>query len=231
MDTHKTKRAIITGASGMIGRLVLQHCLANDAITEVVSLVRKRSSQNDPKLTEVVIPDFNSLDAGATYWQNIDVVFYCIGVYTGSVNRALFRQITVDYPVHFGKNIAKYSPNAKVVLLSGQGADRSEKSKVMFAKDKGAAENALSNMGFQSFNALRPGYIYPVEKRSEPNVSYRLMRRLYPLLKGLGSKFSISSVGLARVMFDIGLHGSKREIYENQDLIHHLKTLSHEVNS
>ena len=59
------------------------------------------------------------------------------------------------------------------------GADTSEKSSVMFAKDKGIAENFLFNLKFHRTYSFRPGYIYPVTKRNEPNFGYKLTRLLY----------------------------------------------------
>ena len=71
------------------------------------------------------------------------MVYYCVGVYTGAVPRDLFRMITVDYPMALAQTIKKQAPKSAFVLLSGQGADRQEKSRMMFAKDKGEVENKL----------------------------------------------------------------------------------------
>ena len=63
-------------------------------------------------------------------------------------------------------------------LLSGQGANQTQTSKVAFTRCKGEAENRLKDMGFPALHLLRPGYIYPVEPRKEPNWMYRLFRAL-----------------------------------------------------
>jgi len=81
---------------------------------------------------------------------------------------------------------------------------------------KGIIENRLSKMGFKAFHALRPGYIYPVTPRKEPNFTYRISRFLYPLIKLFGSNSSIQSTELAASMFKIGLSGSDKEIFENK---------------
>lgn len=209
---------IITGATGMIGSLVLEKSLESNEISKVTSLVRRPSGQTHPKLIEVVIDDFMELDEDAEYFSSVDIVYYCLGVYTGAVDRNLFRKITVDYPVHLAKVLQNKSPDLRFCLLSGAGADRSERSRLMFAKDKGIIENRLSSMGFKSFHAFRPGYIYPVEKRDEPNLSYTIMRYLYPVIKLFGSNASISSTELAQAMFKVGIQGQDKEIFENRDL-------------
>ena len=221
MDSYKTKKVILTGASGMIGGIILKLALEHADVHEVVSLARRPSGINHPKLNEVILEDFTQLDSDATFWKNVYVGYYCIGVYTGSVPREKFREITVDAPVAFGKILIEQNPNVRFVLLSGQGADRSEKSRMMFAQDKGAVENALSNTFKNRFHTFRPGYIYPVEKRKEPNLSYRLMRRLYPVLKRIGMNSSVTSEHLAKAMFRVGLDGGRQEIYENKDILKH----------
>ena len=80
------------------------------------------------------------------------------------------------------------------------------------------AENRLSKLNLE-FYSFRPGYIYPVEARKEPNVAYRIFKVLYPLIKILGKKYSIKSTELADVMFEVGVSGAPQEILENQDIL------------
>ena len=213
------KKVVITGATGMIGGLVLDHCLKSDAISEVVSLVRKPTQRVHPKLKESVLTDFFNYDAIAQDLENVDIVYYCLGVYTGAVAPELFQQITVAYPYALAQALHKHSPKLRFCLLSGQGADRTEKSKMMFARDKGKIENLLANIGFDSFISFRPAYIYPVTPRKEPNLMYRISRRLYPFLKLLGENVSIRSTDLANVMFQVGLQGCSQEVLENKEML------------
>lgn len=215
-------KVIITGATGMVGNLVLKYCLKNDAVIEVVSLVRRPTDLAHVKLTEVVVSDFLNFESLSEHFKNVDAAFFCIGVYTGAVPKDEFRKITVDMPVAFARELIKYSPDASFCLLSGAGADRTEKSRTMFARDKGAAENKLSAMGFTSFHAFRPGYIYPVEARKEPNLMYMISRNLYPLLKLLGKNATIKSTELASAMVHVGLYGEAEEILENREILKHI---------
>ena len=211
------KHVMITGATGMIGGLVLQLCLDNQEVETVVSLVRRPSGIHHDKLRETIVDEFLKLDEAADYWQGLDAVFYCLGVYTGAVDRETFRTIMVDYPEALGRMVERHSPNAGFCLLSGAGADRTERSRMMFAEDKGAIENRLTKMAL-TLHAFRPGYIYPVTPRAEPNFSYKLWRWLYPLIRLMGDGASIKSTELAQAMVKVGLHGSEQEIFENRDI-------------
>ena len=216
------KNVLIAGASGMVGNIILDHCLASSKINKVTSLVRKESNTTHPKLKEVIVEDFTDYANHRYLFENIDSAYFCIGVYTGSVSDKLFKEITVDYAVSFAKMLKDNSPDAKLCLLSGAGADRTEKSKTSFALYKGMAENKIDKLGLE-FYTFRPGYIFPVESRKEPNLMYGIMRSLYPILRLLGSNFSIKSTELGKVMLEIGLIGTDKKILENRDLINYLK--------
>ena len=210
---------LITGATGMVGSLILNHCLDSDRVSQVTSLVRRSSGIQHNKLDELIVNDFLALDENLPCFESVDVIYYCMGVYTGAVDREQFRKITVDCPETLAKIVVKKNPNARFCLLSGAGADRTEKSRFMFAKDKGTIENRLAEMGFRSFHSFRPGYIYPVTPRQEPNFTYKLSRALFPLIKLLGSNASIKSTELATAIFNAGINGCDLEILENKNIL------------
>jgi uncharacterized protein YbjT (DUF2867 family) len=212
------KNVIITGATGMVGGLVLQECISNPEIGKITSLTRRDSSVSDDKLSEIIIENFTDYSGKENLFKNVDIAYFFIGVYTGTVSREIFREITVDYTIAFADVLKRNSPNAAFCFLSGAGADRSEKSRMMFAKDKGIAENYLLKLNFQKTHIFRPAYIYPVTPREEPNLTYRLSRKLYPVLKGLMPKAVITSEQLAKAIFKIGLYGGELETYENKDI-------------
>ena len=217
-------KVLITGATGMIGSLVLQYCLESEAVSEVVSLLRRPSGIVHEKLSEIVITDFLNLDDDAEYYRDLDAVYYCLGVYSGNVDRETLRQITVVYPDRLASVVTKNSKNARFCLLSGAGADRTGKSRTAFAQDKGTIEKLLSAKGLGAFHSFRPGYIYPVVPRQEPGFGYRLMRWLYPVIRLFGEGASIQSTQLAEAMFKVGISGHKGEVLENRDVVRVLET-------
>ena len=212
------KRILIAGASGMVGNLILEKCLASEQVEKVISLVRHGTDRTHPKLQEEVIADFADYSAHQSLFQNIDAAFFCIGVYTGQVPDIEFKIITVDYAVTFAEALKHNSPDANLCLLSGAGADRTEKSRTAFARYKGIAENKIFALDL-NFYTFRPAYIYPVTPRKEPNFMYRISRLLYPVIKLFGNNASIKSTELAIAMFKTGLDGAEKEILENRDII------------
>lgn len=212
------KNIIITGASGMIGNLILQKCLQSKDVQKVTSIVRKSSGFLHPKLNEIVHGNFLDFSAISQAFKQQDVCFFCIGVYTGAVQKDTFREITVGYTKAFAKTLHEQSPAARFCFLSGQGADQTEKSNMQFARDKGRAENILKESHFDEFYSFRPGYIYPTEPRQEPNFSYKLMRALYKPVSTIYPNIGLSSEQLASAMFTVGIKGGTKSILENKDI-------------
>ena len=129
------------------------------------------------------------------------------------------RAITVDYTIEFAKVLRNSSPNAAFSFLSGSGADPTGQSRMAFARYKGEAEKWLLASGFPHVYIFRPAYIYPVEPRQEPNISYRLLRWIYPLFRTLFSNEVICADDLARPMVDVVVLGTAEgPIFENRDI-------------
>ena len=215
------KRVIITGATGMVGGCALRICLENPDVSRVTVLGRSRMGINDARLREVVVEDFTDYSALTDALQNQDAALYCLGAYTGAVPDDRFRQITVDYTLAFARALHKAGSQAAFCFLSGQGADQTERSRMAFARYKGAAEKALLEIGFSRVHIFRPGYIYPVTPRKDPNFIYTISRFLYPLLHRIYPNIGISSEDLAAAMVHAGLYGTgenENPLLENRDI-------------
>ena len=205
----------------MVGGLALRHSLEHPAVGQVTSIGRRRIGASHPKLKEVLHEDFADCSPLADALANQDAAIFCLGAYTGVVSDAELRKITVDYAIEFARVLRANSPDASFSFLSGSGADQSGRSRMAFARYKGAAELALFKAGFPALFCFRPAYIYPVEPRKEPNSAYRLMRAIYPVFSRLFPGQVIRSDELARAMVDVVVldrwkrHGS---ILENRDI-------------
>ncbi len=212
---------ILTGATGMVGGHALELCLSHPEVGRVTSLGRRATGIEHPKLQEVIHDDFLGYGAVADALAGHDVALYCLGVYTGAVAADEFRRITFEYTQAFAEALHARSPGAAFCFLSGAGADPSEKSRMAFARHKGAAEKALLTTGFPRTHVFRPGYIYPMQRRKEPNLTYRLSRGLWPVLRRLWPNAGVPSVDLARAMVHAGLHGTaphEEPVLENRDI-------------
>lgn len=210
---------LIVGATGMVGHEVLMHALSHPRVSKVRSLGRRKVQVDHPKLQQWVSPDLETFDDLACF-QGVDACMFCVGAYTGALDNEAFRKINVDLPLAVARGMQRHAPDARFALLSGQGADRTESSRIQFAADKGAAENALAQMGLGGFMTFRPGYIFPSVPRKEPNWGYVVSRWLYPLIRR-HPKLSIPSRTLGKVMLEVALGPATQEVWENEDMRRH----------
>lgn len=202
------KRVLLVGATGMVGGIALRTLLERDDVGEVISIGRRAAGVEHPKLEERTQPDLGDYSENLDAFEGVDAAIFCIGAYTGSIPDEEFRRITVDFAVHFGEALYAASPGAALSFLSGQGADPSGKSRMSFARYKGEAESALLALGLSRVHILRPGYIYPVTPRKEPNWSYSLMRGLWPVMRAIYPNLGVSSEDLGRSMARAALDGT-----------------------
>jgi uncharacterized protein YbjT (DUF2867 family) len=217
------KRVVIVGASGMVGGYALRYLLEDPAVVGVTSIGRRTLGVSQPKLTEILHSDFADCTPLANTLTGLDAAVYCLGAYTGAVPDEEFHRITVDYTVEFARVLRASSPNATFAFLSGSGADPTGRSRMAFARYKGEAEKTLSAAGFAHVYIFRPAYIYPVQPRKEPNVSYRLLRAIYPVFRVLFPNQVIRADDLARAMAHAAVRGigdSRTLVLENRDIRH-----------
>ena len=214
-------RIAIVGPTGMVGGYALRYALEQAAVSRVTAVGRRKLGVSHPKLEEVVHRDFADCSPLAEPLSGQDAVVYCLGAYTGAVPDAVLRQITVDYTIEFARVLRRSSPEAVFSFLSGSGADPTGRSRMPFARYKGEAEKALLGAGFPCVYIFRPAYIYPVEPRKEPNLSYRLLRRIYPVFRLVFPNQVIRADDLARAMVDVAI-GERGEqggvVLENRDI-------------
>ena len=195
----------LTGATGMIGGHALDMALGDPRVGRVVSFGRRPSGRSDDRLREVQHDDFGDCASLVPELGGVDAALYCIGTYTGVVPDAQLRAITVDHVLSFARALREASPDAAFCLLSGSGADRTESSRIAFARYKGMVENGLVDLGFPRVHFARPGYIYPVVPRREPTFFYRLFRAVFPVVRLVAPRSGIPSDTLARAMLNVSL--------------------------
>jgi uncharacterized protein YbjT (DUF2867 family) len=220
MTPMNQKRLLLAGATGMVGGYALRYALGNAAVGTVTAIVRRKLRISHPKLREVLHSDFAECSPLSQTLSGQDAAIFCLGAYTGAVSDTELRRITVNYTIEFARVLRGSSPNAGFSFLSGSGADPTGKSRVAFARYKGEAENALRAAGFPRVYLFRPAYIYPVEPRKEPNLTYRILRAIYPAFQLPFPNLVIRADELAHAMVDVCIQGTDREVrvLENRDI-------------
>src|SRR5258708_17646856 len=150
------KRLVIVGATGMVGAYTLRYALEHPAVERVTVIGRRKVGISNPKLHEVLHPDFADCSALAEVLSGQDAAVFCLGTYTGAVPDSELRKVTVNYTIEFARVLGKSSPGAAFSFWSGNGADPTGKSRMAFARYKDEPEKPLLSMGFPSVSLFTP---------------------------------------------------------------------------
>ena len=207
-------KAVLLGASGLIGSSLLGQLLASPHYSEVLVLVRKPLNQQHPKL-KVLVVDFDKLN---DYAENLktDVVFCCLGTTKKKTpDQENYRKIDYQYPLDMGW-IAYTNGAAQYHLVSSLGAN--PQSSIFYSRLKGEVERDLKTIPFKTIHIYRPSLLDG--EREESRLGERLMiyamRALNPLLIGSLKKYrSIRIDRVAAAMLNQSLV-DKRGIFIHQ---------------
>jgi uncharacterized protein YbjT (DUF2867 family) len=146
------RTAIVAGATGLVGRSILEGLLADPAVVAVRSLGRRAPAIQHPKLTAHVVT-FSALPA----LPPADEVYLALGTtikLAGS--QAAFR--AVDYDANFAVAAAAAAAGCtRAGLVSAMGADA--RSRIFYSRVKGELENALAQMPFKGLVIARPSML------------------------------------------------------------------------
>ena len=154
-------RVIITGVTGMVGEGVMLECLESPAVEHVLILGRRPYGVVHPKLEECIVKDFTDLKAVEDQLRGYDACFHCAGVSSAGMSEADYTKVAYDMVLSFAETLARLNPKMIFTHVTGQGTDGSEKGRVMWARVKGRAENALMRLPFKGVYNFRPGLMTP----------------------------------------------------------------------
>jgi len=209
-------KVIITGVTGMVGEGVLLECLEHPAVERVLSVSRRPSGHAHPKLQELLVADFRELGAVEAQLTGYDGCFYCAGVSSVGMSEADYTRITYDTPLAFAQTLARLNPNLTLVHVSGSHTDGSEQGKVMWARVKGKAENALMRLPLHAVYNMRPSLMKPVAGQKNLKTAYRVMLVFYPLMNLFFPGLTLSQV--ARAMIRCVREGAPKKVLEPADI-------------
>jgi uncharacterized protein YbjT (DUF2867 family) len=215
-------KIVLFGATGMVGQGALRECLLDREVEQVLSVGRSSAGQVDPKLRECVVQNLVDLSGVEQELSGYDACLFCMGGSATGLNEAEYRRINYELPLSVANALLQQNPALTFQYVSGAGTDSTERGRAMWARVKGATENALLRMPFKAAYMLRPGLIQPlhgiVSKTALYRYLYSITGVLFPLLKALFPKSILTTEDLGRAMLQIAKHGAPKSILEASDI-------------
>ena len=208
-------KIIITGATGMVGEGVLFECLQRTDVSEILLLSRKHYELSHPKVKELLVKDFFSLDEHLNELSRYDACFFCAGISSIGMNEADYTRITYDTTLHVARCLSSVTKQMVFTYVSGQSTDSSEQGRMMWARVKGKTENDLMKLPFKGVYNFRPGYMHPFKNQRNVKPIFKFFGMIVPYL--LPSK-TIHFSELATAMINACNKGYEKHILEIADI-------------
>lgn len=212
----------IFGATGMIGQAVLRECLQDPEVKTVLSIIRNATTQQHPKLRELIHKDFLDFSPIANQLTGLDTCFFCLGISSAGLSEGEYRRITYDITIAAAQTLLRLNPSLTLIYISGAGTDSSGRGRSMWARVKGQTENALLAMPFRAAYMFRPGLIVPLHGiKSRTRIyqfAYTLMKPLLPWMQRRWPASVTTTEKLGRAMLKAAKQGVPKRILETSDI-------------
>ena len=187
--------AVIIGATGAVGREIVNEILSGEYYNRVYILGRSSISKlpDDSRLEKIII-DFDNIDFDMDILENADV-FASLGTTIKTAgSKENQRKIDVDYTVNFAKLCEGKVRSFNVVSAIGANS----KSKNFYNSLKGELEDKLKEMNLRTLRIFQPSLL--ISKRDDNRFLEEIFMKVAPIfqfvLKGKTKKYSPIEAGL-----------------------------------
>jgi len=149
------KNALVLGATGLVGKELVNLLLQQDTYEKINLLVRKPLAIDHPKCEQHII-NFDHLHHYSEWFQVTDI-FCCLGTTIKTAgSKEAFRKVDYGYPLEAAK-LAKEKGAHKYLIISAMGAN--PKSLFFYNQVKGQLEESLTKLELPSLHILRPSLL------------------------------------------------------------------------
>ncbi|MEO9479998.1 MAG: NAD(P)H-binding protein [Maribacter dokdonensis] len=205
------KTAIILGASGLTGGLLLEKLIVDDRY-ESIKLFSRSSIKGLPNKVKQYIGNLLELEQFKNDFTG-DEVYCCIGTTAKKTpDKSLYRDIDYGIPVAAAK-LAKANGINTFLVISAMGANK--KSSVFYNRTKGEMEQEVLNQAIPRTSILRPSLIGGErnEQRLLEKIGLVVFKVIQPLFIGPLKKYRIINAdSIAQAMLNLANTTSNTDV-------------------
>lgn len=196
------KTAIILGATGLTGSIILNKLIADDRYATIKVFSRKEIKGTPSKVAQFIGDLLKLEDFAADF--TADEVYCCIGTTTKKTpNKTRYRNIDFGIPVAAAK-LSKANEIPTFLVVSAIGANAN--SSIFYTKTKGEMEHAVLLEKIEKTHILQPSIIGGdrQEKRIGENIGLAVIKFVQPLFFGKLKKYAVTEAeDIATVMITL----------------------------
>jgi uncharacterized protein YbjT (DUF2867 family) len=173
------RTALLLGATGLTGGLLLDLLLASDQYTKVIIYVRKSIQKQHPKLVEQII-NYDTIETAV----EADDIYCCLGTTIKiAKTKEAFEKVDLHYPLKIAA-LQQKAGSKQFLVVSAMGA--STTSSIFYSRTKGLMEEGLAAIGFKGLYIFRPSFIVGdrKEERIGEKIGIFISKLIAPLMIG-----------------------------------------------
>ncbi|SJZ35201.1 hypothetical protein [Sediminibacterium ginsengisoli] len=210
----KDRTALVLGATGLTGGLLLEELLNNPAYSKVIIYTRRASGIIHSKLEEIQV-DYDTITSSVKATD----VFCCLGTTIKKAgSKEEFSKADHLYPLKIAR-LQQEAGSEKFLVITAAGS--SAKSAFFYSRVKAQLEADLRNCSFPSLFIFRPGLILGnrTEKRSSEKLMQRVitwldpfLKKVFPVLRG------VPATAIAKCMVHVALTETGSRIISSTEI-------------
>lgn len=155
MDRLTHRKAVVVGATGLIGKHLVLLLLEDNAYAKVTIVVRRPMGMSHPKLHEEIV-DFDLLEQADIDLNESDL-FCTLGTTIKKAgSQDAFRRVDYDYPHTWGR-MALEQGAKQLLIVTAMGANAS--SRFFYNRVKGDIEDTLRGLALPALHIFRPSLL------------------------------------------------------------------------
>ncbi|MDQ1911810.1 NAD(P)H-binding protein [Paenibacillus sp. GD4] len=213
------KKALVAGATGLVGRELVRILLNQEEYAKVTVLVRRRMNLEHPKLEQLVV-DYDRLEGLAGELVEGASLFCTLGTTMKQAgSKELFELVDYEYPMTLGRLAKRYGAE-QMLIVTAMGAKRG--SLFYYNRVKGKVEEELGKLGLPKLCIFRPSLLLGdrQEKRAGEQAAMKAADKLPFLFSGPLERYKpIRAEQVAAAMAaaaNNNIEGTR--IYESRDI-------------
>ena len=198
------KIALITGATGLVGKALVRLLLEKDYYSKIIILSRRELEIKDNRIEMIILQDFDKMEDIADQLNAHDV--YCaLGTTLKQAgSKEKFKKIDVEWPLMLARIVKDQPLFSQFLMVTSHGAN--SESPLFYNQVKGEVEDELLKMDFKSLKIFQPSLL--LGYRDDFRFWEEVMKFLSALLSFfmIGSKtrlWSIRGIEVASSMYKV----------------------------
>lgn len=179
------KIALVTGATGLVGKALIRLLLDKDYYSKIIVLARRELEIKDNRIEMVLLEDFDKMEEVADKLNAHDV--YCaLGTTLKQAgSKEKFIKIDKTWPVELAKIVSKQPLFEQYLMVTSHGANAD--SPLFYNQIKGEVEQELESLGLKSLKIFQPSLLLGYRD------DFRLLEEIAKFFSALLSFFMIGS--------------------------------------